>query len=117
MSPGPRTAGIVAGAIWTLVLVSVVIAIIVGLRPGTVPDPEPTEWYQVLAVAALIGSFTTVGALLAAKRPGSTIGWLLLAVGVSFTGFVSVAVLLGEMEGTPRLAPAAIQLLVVLGNL
>jgi hypothetical protein len=48
------------------------------LHPGFVGDLPSALW---------LGAFTTVGALVAAKRPRNPIGWLLLAFGLHFIVF------------------------------
>ena len=56
----------------------------------------------VLAVA-FIGSFATMGALLAWKRPGNPIGWLLSAIGMCYA-FGAVGLLLAHFPQTLTLA-------------
>ena len=56
----------------------------------------------VLAVA-FIGSFATMGALLAWKRPGNPIGWLLSAIGMCYA-FGAVGLLLAHFRQTLTLA-------------
>ena len=50
------------------------------LHPGFTGDPTSVLW---------LASFTSVGALVAAKRPRNPIGWLLLAFGLHFIVFSS----------------------------
>jgi hypothetical protein len=88
----PRIAAWLALSLWVLV---VVLAALMGLfyllSPsawGEIPD-RPPPWFAPLMVLMLV-SFSTVGAVIAARRPGNAVGWSLsaiaLALGVTFAG-------------------------------
>jgi DNA-binding SARP family transcriptional activator len=75
---GRATAGVVLG-LWALSLVLAAVAValdVAGPAPTEVPAGE--EFLAVVEVLA----FTTAGALVASRRPGNPIGWLLLAEGL-----------------------------------
>jgi hypothetical protein len=78
---------------WTLWALAVVLAALMGLfyllslsAWGEVPDRAP-PWFAPL-MALMLVSFSTVGALIAARRPDNAVGWSLsaisLALGVAF---------------------------------
>jgi hypothetical protein len=59
---------------WVLIVTGYTLVV----RHGTVPDP-----LNELAWRISYGSFATVGAIIAARRPGNGIGWILCAVGLA----------------------------------
>jgi hypothetical protein len=88
----PRIAAWLALSLWVL---AVVLAVLMGLfyllslsAWGEIPD-RPPPWFAPLMVLMLV-SFSTVGAVIAARRPGNAVGWSLsaiaLALGVTFAG-------------------------------
>ncbi len=77
-------------------------AVLLALNRG-VEDPVAPYWLN-LAVAAL--SFSTVGALVASRRPANKVGWLLLASGLVYGVMVSAGeygtyALLTERDALP----------------
>jgi hypothetical protein len=80
---------------WLLWALAVVLAALMGLfyllslsAWGEVPDRAP-PWFVPLMVLMLV-SFSTVGAVIAARRPDNAVGWsfsaIALALGVAFAG-------------------------------
>jgi hypothetical protein len=61
--------------------------------------PQEGNSANVVVVMVLIGSFATVGALLAWKRPGNRIGWLMSAVGLLYA-IGAVGGLLSDVQRT-----------------
>jgi two-component system, NarL family, sensor kinase len=57
-------------------------AVVLNVRAGSHGDPW---WQQVLAMSA-VGASVGVGLLIAVRRPGHLIGWLLLANGLIMAG-------------------------------
>jgi hypothetical protein len=101
--------GAVAWALWALVVVAIPVAVwldhllrqagrsdLVQLVPGAIP---PT-------VASL--SATTVGAVLASRRPTHPVGWLLLALGMALAaGGMAAAYVAYGLLARPGALPAA----------
>jgi hypothetical protein len=82
---------------WLLWALTIVLTALMGLfyllshsAWGEVPDRAP-PWFAPL-MALMLVSFSTVGAVIAARRPGNAVGWSLLAIslalGVAFVGQV-----------------------------
>ena len=83
----PRTAFWLAWSLATLSLVLCVAA--VGLYLATLPVQPPSSWgtgglSAVLYVYLPFLAFPLVGALIASKRPENPIGWICLAVGITW---------------------------------
>ncbi len=49
---------------------------------GEVPDRAPPWFVPIMAL--MLVSFSTVGAIVAARRPDNAVGWLLLTIGLAF---------------------------------
>jgi hypothetical protein len=85
-----RTTTVTAALLWavSVILVAVTLLLIAGSRDAQVPAGFDTagvgETVRYLAA-------TTVGAILAARRPRNRIGWLVLALGLSFVAYPFVA--------------------------
>jgi hypothetical protein len=84
-------------AYWVLIVTGYTLVV----RHGTVPDP-----LNELAWRIGYGSFATVGAIIAARRPGNRIGWILCAVGLaaavaSFAQDYATFALLGRRQWLP----------------
>jgi hypothetical protein len=85
-----RTTTVTAALLWavSVLLVAVTLVFIAWSRDVQVPAGFDTagvgETVRYLAA-------TTVGAILAARRPGNRIGWLILALGLSFVAYPFVA--------------------------
>src|SRR5436190_15529632 len=78
-----RTAAWLAWPIWLLVLAFVVVFNVYGaVHPGS---DQTGNLANLVAYVAWVIAFSTVGALVAAKRPGNAIGWLLLGSALAFT--------------------------------
>ncbi|MDP9343071.1 MAG: hypothetical protein M3Q23_13485 [Actinomycetota bacterium] len=78
-----RAAGRLAWSTWLLVLAFVVVF---NVYSATQPGSDQTgDLANTVAYMAWVIAFSTVGALVAAKRPGNAIGWLLLGSALSFT--------------------------------
>jgi hypothetical protein len=85
-----RTTTVIATSLWavSVLLVVVTLLFIAGSRDAQVPagfdTPGAGETVRYLAA-------TTVGAILAAKRPRNRVGWLVLALGLSWVAYPFVA--------------------------
>jgi hypothetical protein len=96
---GHATGG-VAGALWVCSLVLAAVAV---WLDAVGPSPLPAAEEFLLAVEVL--AFTTAGALVASRRPGSPIGWLLLAEGLVWE---VVAALDAYVRHVPAANPAGL---------
>jgi hypothetical protein len=89
-----RAAPWLAWSLWALALALAVLLLLFYLLSlsawGEVPDRAP-PWFAPL-MALMVVSFSTVGAIIAARRPDNAVGWSLLvislALGVTFVGQV-----------------------------
>jgi signal transduction histidine kinase len=82
----PRTAFWCACGIWTLTVAATATGMIydaVRPLPPSLANQQGSAADGVVSIV-FIGGFATVGALLAWKRPGNPIGWLLSATGLSY---------------------------------
>jgi hypothetical protein len=87
-----RNAAALAWSLWTLAIVLAALMVLFYLLSlsawGEVPDRAP-PWFVPL-MALMLVSFSTVGAVVAARRPDNAVGWSLstmsLALGVAFVG-------------------------------
>ncbi len=78
-----RTAAWLAWPMWLLVLAFVVVFnVYSAVNPGS---DQTGNLANMVAYVAWVIAFSTVGALVAAKRPGNAVGWLLLGSALSFT--------------------------------
>jgi hypothetical protein len=80
----PRTAARFAWSVWVLsaALVLLSVPLYWSTSPSTVLLGVP-EIVAVLALAALVLAYATVGALIVARRPGNRVGWILCAAGLT----------------------------------
>ncbi len=83
-----RSAARLAWLLWLLSVALVALSAVLLVLNRNVEDPVVPYWLN-LAAAAL--AFSTVGALVASRRPENPIGWLLGASGFLYAGMVSVA--------------------------
>jgi hypothetical protein len=80
----PRTSARLARSAWALSAAFVLLS--VPLYWSTSPSAvllDVPQIVAVLALAALVLAFSTVGALIVARRPGNGVGWILCAAGLS----------------------------------
>jgi signal transduction histidine kinase len=76
-----RTASRLAWALWALIPMTLVGSVLIVLLSAfSVGDELP----GVFIVPILLFAFGTVGALIASRRPGNAIGWILLGTGVAW---------------------------------
>ena len=75
-----------AWALWALSLASAAVGVAFGFSNSSSSTPEPQD-PAVLGILFLLlfVSFATVGALVASRRPGNTVGWLFCALGLCGT--------------------------------
>jgi hypothetical protein len=95
-----RATGGVAGALWVCSLVLAAVAVWLD-AVGPSPLPAAEEFLFVVEILA----FTTAGALVASRRPGNPIGWLLLAEGLVWE---VVAALDAYVRDVPAARPAGL---------
>ena len=80
----PRISARLARSAWALSAAFVLLS--VPLYWSTSPSAvllDVPQIVAVLALAALVLAFSTVGALIVARRPGNGVGWILCAAGLS----------------------------------
>jgi hypothetical protein len=95
-----RGTGGLAGPLWVCSLVLAAVAVwLNAVGPGPLLAPEE------FLFAAEILAFTTAGALVASRRPGNPIGWLLLAEGLVWQ---VVAALAAYVRAVPASRPAGL---------
>ncbi len=98
-----RDPGRLATIIWlaAMALGLASVAMIVGTWWVAVPDSWGFRGASVLAGM----TFTSVGAIVARRQPGNTIGWLFCAIGLAFAieGFVNEYVIVGALAAPGRL--------------
>ena len=100
-----RTAARLAWPIWLLVLAFVVLFNVYG---ATHPGSNQTgNLANMVAYVAWVIAFSTVGALVAAKRPGNAVGWLLLGSALSFT-LAGFGLTLPGRTGNGRFSPVVL---------
>jgi hypothetical protein len=80
----PRTSKWFAWSAWTLSLAFALLSVPLywSTSPSVVLSGVP-QIVAVLALAVLVLAFSTVGALIVARRPGNGVGWILCAAGLS----------------------------------
>ncbi|MGI8586137.1 MAG: hypothetical protein ACR2M0_00395 [Chloroflexia bacterium] len=81
MSKSFATSGLIAWLAWLLWALSIVLT--AGLVLLAFLNGDPSAWGQLFGSIA-IATFPTVGALVAARRPRNPMGWLILAIALSF---------------------------------
>jgi len=100
-----------AWSLWSLCVLLVLGAFAVAVANGPVPGEETNRFVRVSLSLAFL-AYPTVGALIASRRAGNVIGWLLLAVGVAnavvgFTAEYGVRGVLLEPGSLPGASTAA----------
>src|SRR4249920_1833412 len=97
----PRAAFWRAWSIWTLSLAAMTTALVYNHLHPLPASLSGAQGNRLTGVAEIvfIGGFATVGALLAWKRPGNPIGWLLAATGLTYAA-AAFALLLVQFPGT-----------------
>ncbi len=81
---------------WSLWVVNVLVS-----GTAIVISPEPSGLASDIAPALFIFAFATTGALVASRRPGNPLGWLMCAAALSFT-LGAVAITFSGEEGETR---------------
>src|ERR671938_2122691 len=84
-----RAASWLAGTMWALSMVLTVLSLwllVLGLSRRNVPVHPYWAEGTLLAV-----SYSTVGAVVASRRPGNPVGWALCSIGLSWGRIISAA--------------------------
>src|SRR5213080_372952 len=94
-----RTAFLIAGSIWALSMVALLVPFAYRLTGHRVAGlgNQSGSIAPVITVLLFIPIFATVGAVLAAKRPTNPIGWLLSATGLCYA-LGTLAILVGHFS-------------------
>jgi hypothetical protein len=81
----PRAAAWTAWSLWAVVVVLTVSAMILVVVTRSVPHAPSDQWQLVWLRMSQDLAFTTVGLIIASRRPANPLGWLLLAFGLSLS--------------------------------
>ncbi len=81
-------------AAWSLCISSIVLVVIAGVLRVASGTPLVSDWgtvYNTIAFVPVSFAFPIVGALIAVRRPGNLVGWLILLTGLanSMSGFAT----------------------------
>jgi hypothetical protein len=80
----PRISALLAGSAWALCAAFVLLSVPLYWSTSTsVVLLGVPQIVAVLALAALVLAFSSVGALIVARRPGNGVGWILCAAGLT----------------------------------
>jgi hypothetical protein len=72
-----------AWGLWAAIVAATVAALALLFVTRSVPRPAADHWQLSLLSGTATLAFATVGLLIAARRPGNPLGWLLLVVGLA----------------------------------
>jgi hypothetical protein len=81
----PRAAAWIAWSLWTVVVVLTVSTMILVVVTRSVPRSPYDHWYLIWLRLSGDLAFTTVGLIIASRRPANPLGWLLLFFGLSLS--------------------------------
>ena len=80
----PRISALLAGSAWALSAAFVLLSVpLYWSTSASVVLLGVPQIVAVLALAALVLAFSSVGALIVARRPGNGVGWILCAGGLT----------------------------------
>jgi hypothetical protein len=78
-----RTATGLAWGLWAATVVATVAALVLLYVTRSVPRPAHDQWQLSLLAGSGMLAYATVGLIIAARRPGNSLGWLLLLIGLT----------------------------------
>jgi hypothetical protein len=81
----PRVAAWTAWSLWAVVVVLTVLAMVLVVVTRSVPHGPNDQWQLVWLRMSEDLAFTTVGLIIASRRPANPLGWLLLSFGLSLS--------------------------------
>jgi hypothetical protein len=81
----PRAAAWTAWSLWTVVVVLTILTMILVVVTRSVPRSPYDQWQLIWLRMLGDLAFTTVGLIIASRRPANPLGWLLLAFGLSLS--------------------------------
>jgi hypothetical protein len=86
-------AGVAAAALYGLMLAVDAVIVLEGIRTAGVPlaDGQPPLIEQLPFYVPILLAYSTVGALVAAKRPRNPVGWLFVLIAILFAGSLAMA--------------------------
>jgi signal transduction histidine kinase len=70
---------------WCLLAAAMVTHLIPGLGFDSTGPAGPSQVFAIFVFVSFVLAFATVGALVAARRPGNLVGWLLLGTALAYT--------------------------------
>jgi MFS family permease len=83
-APGSRISARVAWSLWVISVVATVSTMILVVASRTVPRPDSGRQWQLVVLSLLqYLPFSTVGTIIATRRPTNPLGWLLLVIGLA----------------------------------
>jgi hypothetical protein len=81
----PRAAAWTAWSLWAVVVVLTILTMILVVVTRSVPRSPYDQWQLVWLRMSGDLAFTTVGLIIASRRPANPLGWLLLSFGLSLS--------------------------------
>jgi hypothetical protein len=81
----PRAADWTAWSLWAVVVVLTILAMILVVVTRSVPRGPYDQWQLIWLRLSGDLAFTTVGLIIASRRPANPLGWLLLSFGLSLS--------------------------------